>query len=230
MKLTASNVIRSAGLSAMAAGVLFIVIQIIHPADVLASVSTPAWAIVHYLGVSMSFFGLFGLTGLYARQAGKAGWLGLIGYVLFSLFYACTAAFQFMEAFISPVLATAAPKVVEALLGIVTKHTNEINIGPLPTVYAATGMMYMFGALFFGIGIFRARLLPRWAALLLAFSGPLAAAITLLFGHPIDRLAAVPLGLALAGLGFALVTERREKTADPVRSFGNAQLSQTGAD
>src|SRR5688572_14554028 len=128
MKLTTSNVIRAAGLSAMAAGLLFIVIQMIHPADVLASVTTPTWAIVHYLGVSMGFFGLFGLTGLYARQAGKAGWLGLIGYLLFSLFYAFTVAFQFIEAFVSPVLATVEPKVVEALLGIITKHTNEISI------------------------------------------------------------------------------------------------------
>ena len=231
MKLNTANVIRASGLSAMAAGILFIIIQMIHPIDVLASVSTPTWAIVHYLGVAMCFFGLFGLTGLYARQAGKAGWLGLIGYVLFSLFYALSAAFQFIEAFISPVLATIAPKVVEGILGVVTSHPSEINLGPLPAVYAVNGfLLYMGGSLVFGIATFRAGVLPRWAALLLAASGPLAALMTALLSHPLDRLAAVPMGLALAGLGFALLTERREKAAEPVRSLGNAQLSQTGAD
>ncbi|MEP7358082.1 MAG: hypothetical protein ABI847_12635, partial [Anaerolineales bacterium] len=126
--------------------------------------------------------------------------------------------------------ATTAPKVVEALLGIVTTHTNEINIGPLPTIYAVSGLLYMLGALLFGIATFRARILPRWAALLLAFSGPLAAIITKVFAHPIDRLAAVPMGLALAGLGLALLMERREKAAESVRSLSNAQLSHTGAD
>ena len=230
MKLTASKLFRSAGLSAMAAGLLFIIIQIIHPIDVLASVSTTRWAIVHYMGVAMCFFVLFGLTGLYARQAAKAGWLGLIGYLLFSLFYAFSAAFQFIEAFISPVLATAAPKVVEGILGIVTSHATEINLGPLPTVYALSGGMYMLGSLLFGIATFRARLLPRWAAVLLSASGLMAALMTKLLQHPLDRLAAVPMGLALAWLGYALLTERRAPVAQTVPGRTSAQLSPTGAD
>ena len=49
MKITASNLIRWAGLSAMVAGILFVVIQTIHPPDILSSVTTSRWAIVHYL-------------------------------------------------------------------------------------------------------------------------------------------------------------------------------------
>lgn len=230
MKLTTSKVIRTAGLSAMAAGLLFIVIQIVHPLDMLTSVSTARWAIVHYAGVGMCLFGLFGLAGLYARQAAKAGWLGLIGYLLFSSFYALSAAFQFIEAFISPVLATAAPKVVEGILGVVTSHPSEINLGPLPTVYALNGGLYMLGSLLFGLATFRARVLPRWAGILLAVSGLLAAIMTSLLSHPLDRLAAVPMGLALAWLGFALLSEQHEPEAEPASSLGQAQFSQTGAD
>src|SRR4249919_3284377 len=80
MKPTASNLIRWAGLAAMASGILYIVIQMIHPLDVLVSVTTPQWAIAHYVGVAMCLFGLLGMTGLYARQVEAVGWLGLAGY------------------------------------------------------------------------------------------------------------------------------------------------------
>ena len=96
MKPTAANLIRWSGLAAMAAGILFVVIQPLHPADVLASVTTGRWAFVHYLGVAMCFFGLLGVTGLYARQVERVGWLGFVGYLLLSLFYALTLAFQFI--------------------------------------------------------------------------------------------------------------------------------------
>jgi hypothetical protein len=75
MKPTAANLIRWAGLAAMLSGILFIVIQTIHPLDVLSSVTTTQWAIAHYVGIAMCFFGLLGMAGLYARQVEAAGWL-----------------------------------------------------------------------------------------------------------------------------------------------------------
>src|SRR5688572_11048759 len=148
MKISASNVLRWAGLSAVMAGALFIVIQTIHPADVLSSVTTGRWAIVHYLGVTMAFLGLLGVAGLYARQVDEAGWLGLAGYLLFSLFWALTMAFQFAEAFISPLLATEAPKFVEGFLGIVTGAPSKTNLGALRAIYSLTGFAgYVVGGL-----------------------------------------------------------------------------------
>ena len=75
MKITASSLIRWSGLSAMVAGILFIVIQTIHPADILSSVTTGRWAIVHYLSIAMCLLGLLGIAGIYARQVEEAGWL-----------------------------------------------------------------------------------------------------------------------------------------------------------
>ena len=72
----------------MGAGILYIAIQAIHPLDVLSSVTTTRWAIVHYLSIVMDLLGLLGIAGLYARQVEKSGWLGLAGYLLFSLFWA----------------------------------------------------------------------------------------------------------------------------------------------
>jgi hypothetical protein len=210
MKPTMAAPMRWAGLPAMAAGILFIVIQMIHPPDILPSVTTGRWAIVHSLGVIMSFLALLGVTGIYVSQMEKAGWLGLAGYLLFSLFWAVTMAFQFAEAFISPVLATEAPRFVQGFLGMVNGSASAVDLGALPLLNALTGFAgYVLGGLLFGIATLRARVLPRRAGALLAIAALSVLAAPLL-GHPLDRLLAVPMGLALAWLGFALWSGRRE--------------------
>jgi hypothetical protein len=214
----------------MSSGILFIVIQTIHPPDVLSSVTTARWAIVHYLGVAMCLLGLLGITGLYARQVKAAGWLGLASYLLLSLFYALTMAFQFAEAFISPVLATEAPKFVHGFLGIPSGHASEMNLGALPAVYTLTGLLYVLGGLLFGIATFRAGILPRWAAGLLAFAAVSPPLLASLLPHPLDRILAVPMGLALAWLGYTLWSERGETVTEPVPGRGSPQLRQTGAE
>ena len=229
MKITATNLIRWAGLAAMGAGTLFIAVQAIHPLDVLSSVTTARWAIVHYLSITMDLLGLLGMAGLYARQVEKAGWLGLTGYLLFSLFWALTVAFHFAEAFFSPVLATAAPTFVEGFLGIVNGASGELNLGLLPAIYTANGVCYILGGLLFGIATFRAGLLPRWAAGLLAIGIVLPLLGSALVPHPFDRIFAVPVGFALASLGYALWAERREQVAAPVLGTPNTQLRQAGA-
>lgn len=61
MKPTSVALIRWSGLAAMAAGIIFAGIQPIHPADVLSSVSTDAWAIIQPLKTGMSFSSWSGL-------------------------------------------------------------------------------------------------------------------------------------------------------------------------
>ena len=215
MKSTASNALRRAGFAAMLSGILYVAIQAIHPADILSSVTTTQWAIVHYLSLAMSFLGLLGIAGLYARQADETGWLGLAGYLLLSLFYALALGFQFVEAFISPVLATAAPQFEEGFLGIVNGHATETNLGVLPAMWSVIGVCYLLGGVLFGVATFRAGVLPRWAAGLLVVGTLLPILGSSLVPHPFDRIFAVPVGVALAWLGYALWSERREPVPEP---------------
>lgn len=218
MTPTPALLIRWTGLAAMVAGVIFAGIQPIHPPDVVASVTTAAWAIITPLKVAMCLLLLLGITGLYARQVSHAGWLGLAGYLVLSLSWALQTSFVFAETFIAPPLATIAPEFVGGFLGIFAGGTDGVDLGALPALYALVGVLYMLGGLLFGIATFRAGVLPRWPAGLLAVTAvltPLAA----LLPHALQRLAAVPMGLALVWLGYALWSERR---AHDVRSVPNA--------
>ena|SRR5687768_6952270 len=216
MKITASNLIRWAGLSAMVAGLCFIVIGMFHPLNILSSVTTAQWGIVHILATAMGFFGLFGLTGIYARQAEKSGWPGLAGYILLSFWLVNLAHFTFIEAFVLPPLVTKAPTVVESFLGIFTKSAGEINLGALSMIYDLNGFIgYMIGGVLFGIATFRSRVLPRWAGGLLAIGAmlvPLAAMLP-----PVhEAKVTLPGGFALVWLGYSLWAERRQRAMAPV--------------
>jgi len=229
MQITTPNLIRWGGLSAMVTGIIFAGIQPIHPPDVLASVTTSAWAIITTLKTVMCLFGLFGIAGLYARQVEETGWLGLASYLLLTIFYAVQMCLAFIEPLILPLLATESPKFVAGFLGILSNTPSEMNLGAIAAVNGLLAVLYLLGTLLFGIAIFRARILSRGAAGLLAVSGPLAVILTLI-GHPINRIAAVPMGIALIGLGYSLWSEQRAPVPETVPSRASLELSPTAAE
>jgi hypothetical protein len=161
--ITTSNLIRLAGLSALLAGICYVLVGILHPPNVASSVTSTRWAIVHVLACATCFFGLLGVAGLYARHATKSGWLGLVGFVLFSLWLVLIMGFSFIEVFILPRLASAEPSFVVSWMGMLTGSARTFNLGALSTVWTLTAPIYMLGGLLFGIAIFRAGILPRWA-------------------------------------------------------------------
>jgi hypothetical protein len=229
LTVTASSLIRWAGFSAMLAGIVFAGIQPIHPPDVLASVNTTAWAIITPIKTAMALLFLLGITGIYARQVDKIGWLGLAGFLAFSLCWSLELAFIFAEAFIIPPLASAAPQFVEGFFGIVNGNPVEMNLGVLPTIYKLMSLLYLLGGLLFGIATYRAGILPRWAGGLLAVTAlltPLAAMLP----HAIQRFAAVPVGVAVACLGYTLWVERRLKVSEALPGVGSPQPRQIGAE
>ncbi|RYE87028.1 MAG: hypothetical protein EOP19_05340 [Hyphomicrobiales bacterium] len=196
----------------MAAGLIFAGIQPIHPADVVASVTTSMWTIIISLKLAMCLFFLVGLTGIYARQAEKAGWLGLAGFALLIVSWFLQTGFVFVELFVLPVVAVPLPGFVDSALGIANGQPGPMDIGAFVPAYGVVGACYLLGGLLFGIATVRAAVLPRWPALLLAFAALITPAAALL-PHALQRYAAVPMGIALIWLGYSLWSERRRSKA-----------------
>jgi hypothetical protein len=223
MNITTPNLVRWSGLAAMAAGLIFAGVQPIHPPDVLASVTTSAWAIITSLKLAMCFLLLIGITGIYVRQAEKAGWFGLVSFAIFGIGWALQSGFVFAEVFMLPPLATAAPQFIDTFLGIVNNHPGTMNIGALVPAYTVVGIFYLLGGLLFGISTVRAGVLPRWPAVMLAGAALITPAAALL-PHAMQRYAAVPMGIALIWLGYSLWSERRAQDAKPVDGEAGSQL------
>jgi hypothetical protein len=115
---------------------------------------------------------------------------------------------------------------VDGVLGISHGRASEVDLGALPALYGLMGILYMLGGLLLGIATLRAGILPRRAAGLLAVTATLTPAAALL-PHHIQRLAAVPMGVALAWLGYALWSQRRELVSEPVPGEASLPLPQT---
>jgi hypothetical protein len=227
MKLTAEKVIRWSGLAAIAAGVIFIVIQPIHPPDELASVSTSTWALIQTLKFSMGLLGLIGLTGIFARQVEESGWLGLAGYLLLSGFYALTTVFAFIEAYVAPVLVVDAPKFIDNILGLAFGNYSP-NIGAIGGFYAVAGIMFLLGGLLLGIATFRAGVLPRWAGALLIFGAVSPPVLSIFITHPANRLLSAPISLALIWLGYSVFTGYRERSSKVITGQVSPQPTPIG--
>jgi hypothetical protein len=207
-----ARLIRLAGLSALFAGLCYVVVGVFHPANAPESVTTTRWEVVHVVACAMSIFGVIGLVGLYVRQATKAGWLGFAGFVLLGAWMVLIMGFSFVEAFVLPHIATSSPGFVQGWMGMFNGHASPLNLGALPAVWTVSAPLYIGGGVLFGIATFRARILPRGAAVLLAVGTALAPAASQLSLSWQPKVA-IPTGLALAWLGYALMTERRPAPA-----------------
>lgn len=213
MSVTTTGLSRTAGLCAAASGVLYVLVQVIHPAETVAAVASTAWAVTHALTLAMAVLGVVGVTGIYLHQVREAGVLGLAGYVLFGSFYLMTTAFTFVEALVLPELTDDAPHLVEDLLGIFSGGDTG-SLGAVTAIGVVAFALYLLGGSALGIALFRARVLARWAGALLAAGAVLTLAVPLV-PHSLARLAALPVGVAMAGLGLSLWRAQRHPAAVP---------------
>jgi hypothetical protein len=214
VRISTAALMRLAGFFAMLGGLGFIVTGMFHPANEPAYVTTSTWIIVHIFATSLGYFGVLGLAGLYARQVEKAGWLGLIGFLLFSGWMALQMPFSSFEAVILPHLASEFPPYVVGWLGMFRGIPSPVDLGALPTIWNISTPMLILGALLFAIATFRAGILPRWAAGLLALGCLMIPVAALLPTQLQAKIIMIPIGLGMAWMGYALLTERREKSAE----------------
>jgi len=220
MSVSSSSLIRAAGAAAVAAGAIFIGVQINHPHLDVASVTTTEVAVRGTLKVVMAALALAGITGMYLSQVRRIGVIGLLGYLVFATGYLLITCTSFIAAFVLPAIADTETGYVQDVIAMATgRGTVTGDLGALDTVWQIQGLCYLAGGLLFGIALYRAGVFPRWAAALLAVSGPVSALFTVL-PDAFYRLLAYPNGIAMIWLGYALWQSQRQAVQQTAISSG----------
>jgi hypothetical protein len=229
MSITRSTLTRAAAIAATLAGLIYIVIQFIHPLEDVANLTTQAWVGVHTLSFTMAVLGLAGVTGIYLHQVKQFGILGFIGYLMFGMFFVLQAAFTFSEAFVAPLVAADAPQFAEDFVGLFGRHVAVTDLGPLAALPLVGSALYIVGALLFGIAVLRARVLSRGAGILLITAAAVTPVAGALLPHALERLAAIPMGLALIWLGYSLWADQRKNKLNSQASTDASRLDRAPA-
>lgn len=228
MTITPTKLTRVAGLCAVAAGLLFVGVQINHPHLDATFVTTTEFSVRQTAKVLMTVLALAGITGMYLRQVKQTGVLGLLGYLLFGAAYLILMSIEVLSVSVLPSLAASAPAYVNDVLAVSVGGTATGDVGVLQTVIQANGVLYLAGGFIFGIALFRANVLARWAAALLA-GGTMATIAISVLPQVNERLFAIPTGVALVGLGYSLWRDQRTLAGRSLPSVRSSELAPAGA-
>jgi hypothetical protein len=223
MTITTTKLTRAAGLSAVAGGLLFLGVQIGHPHLDASFATTGEFAIRQSVKIGFAVLSLVGITGIYLRQVKQARLLGLLGYVLLGIAFLMMTSIEVMGVVALPVLASSNPGYVNDVLAVATQTSPTGDVGLFSLLNTVAGFSLVAGGLLFGIAVFRAHVLTRWPAALLA-AGVVATLAIRLLPQINERLFAVPIGVALIGLGFSLWREQRVRSARIVPADESAVL------
>ena len=227
MKITPERLGQAAGIAAATAGAIFIAVQINHPPLDLHTVTTTDFLVRSLAKALMAMLALAGITGIYLRQVRQTGLLGLVGYLIFSVGYFLMFGVEFLAAFVLPSLTDSNPQFVTDVLSVAVGGTPGGSIGLMQSVLTISGIGYMLGGLIFGIAIFRAGILARWAAALLAV-GTIGTVALAVLPESFNRFFALPVGVALIGLGVSLWRDQRKQAAASVAAeVGVAEVPET---
>ena len=228
MTITTTKLTRAAGVAAVVGGLLFIGVQIKHPQLDVAFATTTEWKVREGVKVLFAALSLAGITGMYLRQVKQTGVLGLLGYVVFSVGYLAMMSVEVVGAVVLPSIAHSAPGYVTDVLAVATGGHAAGDVGLMQPLNAVMGIGFLGGGLLFGIALFRANVLARWAAALLAVAS-VATAARAVVPQLNERLFAIPLGIALIGLGYSLWRDQRATVAQTVPSSATSMLDPAGA-
>ena len=221
MNVTTSGLTKASGAAAAAAGALFIGVQIGHPHLDATSIQSTEMAVRDTLKVLMAALALAGITGMYLSQVRRNGVLGLVGYLVLSVGYLLVLGTAFAAAFVLPEVAHTNPAYVNDVIDVTNGRTASADIGAMVAVNRIQGFAYLAGGLLFGVALFRARVLARWATVLLAVGG----VVTIVLSFMPDafyRLLAFPNGIAMIGLGVSLwLSQGTARPADTSTSYAD---------
>jgi hypothetical protein len=231
MTITPTTLTRGAAAAAVGAGLLFIGVQLGHPTLDATTVATTEVVVRDSLKMLMAVLALVGITGMYLTRVQRNGILGLVGYLVLSVGYLLIACMTYLAAFVLPELIATDPAYVDDVIAQIKGDTLTGDIGLVAIALQVQAFSFLAGGLVFGIALFRARVLSRWATLLLAAGGVVTILLSVL-PDAFYRLLAFPNGIALIGLGYSLWATTRTESADTTSvssSFSSSPVAIAGA-
>ena len=204
--MTSTRLYQLCGIVLLIGGILAAVGQIQN----FSAASSSTWVVTGLLLLTGNMLEFLGVSAIPVKQAQRAGWLGIIGFLLFFLSgLLLGVAFPFLTLIITPWMAS------------IPSLSHSTGPSALTPVLLAIAAVNLVGTLVFAIAILRARVFPRWPALLLIVC------ILLNFaGNPLgfDQLSTIALAvlhLAIAWFGFLLCfrsTAIQENAPSPLRT------------
>lgn len=201
--MSKEKLIRWGGPAAVAGGLAYVAIGlltvVIYVYNVLQGPVFEAHAFIHAFDAPMFLLLLAGVTGLYLRQRNRFGKAGKTGFFLtfagFGLAFVGSIAVIVVGVSVSD----------EATLGVLDALAH-----PLPM------LLYMIGSLLFGVATYRAGILPRFAAVMVAVGpGLLFATFTVGLKTWEPLVWFFVIGLGWAWLGYALLSEQKKSVPEP---------------
>ena len=228
MTVTTTHLTRAAGVAAAVGGLLFIGVQIKHPSLDVAFATTTEWQVREGMKVLFAGLSLIGITGMYLRQVRQIGVFGLLAYLLLSVGYLAMMGVEVVGAVVLPSIAHSSPAYVADVLAVATGGHASGDIGLMAPLISVMGVGFIGGGLLFGIALYRANVLARWASALLA-GAAVATAARAVLPQLNERLFAIPTGVALIGLGYSLWRSQRVLAHQPASAPVSPQLDPAGA-
>ena len=217
MNITPNRLGRATAVCAAVAGAIFVAVQINHPTLNLDFVGTTEFTIRQTAKTIMAALALAGIAGLYLRQTRQLGKLGLAGYLLFSMGFLALFAVEAIATFVFPTLEKTSPQFVQDVLTAAVGGKPDGDIGTVQVLLNISGAGYIFGGLIFGVALWRAGVVARWASALLAVATVSTAALAVL-PESFNRPMAIPTGVALIALGWSSWNTRQGPSTEAVEA------------
>lgn len=207
--MPSSRLVWLGGLAALIGGSLFVVSDLLilaeDPEDPIRTVTSASYAVSKGLGLLAGVLLQGGLIGLYARQSEQVGLLGFAGFLVAFIGQALVICVYWFRVFVETPIAQLVPELYEA--GLLGAGLTGFGI-LLP--YG----LYALGWFLFGMATFRARVYPRAAAVLLMVG---AVPIAFPLSPVIGALGGAVFDVAVAWLGYSLLSDRGEPVQQPAR-------------
>ena len=142
MQITTTTLTRAAGLAAVAAGALFIAVQVKHPEITLDFVQTTQFKVRQGMKIAMATLALAGITGMYLRQVRQIGLLGLVGWLLFSMGYLAMLCVEAIGLVVIPTVAKSSSEYVNGVVAVATNSSSSADLGLFVPLNGVQGLGY----------------------------------------------------------------------------------------